>query len=330
MGFPITRLRRLRNTENLRSMFTQTQISVKNLVMPLFVKEGKNIKHPILSMPGNFQFSIDNLLKEVKEIVELDILAVILFGIPDKKDALGKGAYAKDGIVQRAISEIKNKFDKLVVIADDCLCEYTSHGHCGVVKKHGKSFVIDNDASLELIAKTAVSQAKAGADIIAPSGMMDGMVKSIRMGLDSLSFSHIPIMSYSAKFASAFYGPFRDAAESQPKFGDRKTYQMNIANSDEAMREIQFDIEEGADIIMVKPALSYLDIIRRAKDKFNIPIAAYNVSGEFAMVKAASKMGWLDENRTIIEILTSIKRAGANIIITYHAKEVAKSLSIIR
>jgi porphobilinogen synthase len=303
-------------------MIRQTRITPDNLIMPLFVRPGKNVKKPISSMPGNFQLSVDNLIKEARQIKDLGIPAVLLFGIPKKKDNLATEAYAKNGIVQQAISRIKQSVPGLVVITDVCLCEYTSHGHCGVIKNRE----LANDASLELLAKTALSHAKAGCDMVAPSAMLDGQVAAIRAILDDNNFSDMPIMAYSAKFASSFYGPFRQAAESAPQFGDRKSYQMDTANSDEALREIQLDLQEGADIVMVKPALAYLDIIRRVKERFNIPLAAYNVSGEFSMVKAAVQMGWLDEKRIILEILNSIRRAGADLIITYHAKEVASWL----
>jgi len=313
-------------------MIQQTHIAPDNLVMPLFVRPGKNIKKPIPSMPGNFQVSIDNLIKEARQVKNLGIPAVLLFGIPKKKDNLATEAYAKDGIIQQAISRIKEEVRDILVITDVCLCEYTASGHCGVIKKIKnqkskiKNYELDNDATLELLAKTALSHAQAGADMVAPSAMMDGQVSAIRQILDKNGYENLPIMAYSAKFASSFYGPFRQAAESKPQFGDRKSYQMDTANSDEALREVGLDIQEGADIVMVKPALAYLDIIRRVKEKFNIPLAAYNVSGEFAMVKSAAYQGWLDEKGIILEILYSIKRAGADIIITYHAKEVANWL----
>jgi len=340
MSFPQYRPRRMRKNENLRRLIRETQLSVDNLVMPYFVREGKNVKRAISSMPGNFQWSIDNLVKEIKETKELGIPGVILFGIPEKKDEKGSGAYAKNGIIQQAVKAVKDKVPEMVMITDLCLCEYTNHGHCGVIVNrkpltvnHGKrntvnfkQFEIDNGATLEILAKTAVSQAEAGADIIAPSGMMDGQVKTIRQALDENNFSNVPIMAYSAKYASAFYGPFREAAESPPKFGDRRSYQMDPSNWEEALREVQLDIEEGADIVMVKPALAYLDIIRLVKDKFHHPVAAYNVSGEFSMIKAASEKGWLEEEKIVFEVLTAIKRAGADIILTYFAKDVAKKL----
>lgn len=339
MSFPLVRLRRLRQSESIRKMVRETALSPDDFILPLFVCPGKNIRKLIRSMPGQFQLSIDQLLKEVREAKKMEILSLLLFGIPEKKDAVGSGAYAKDGIIQRAVREIKNKVPEMVVMTDLCFCEYTNHGHCGIVKGgHGswvmgrgkkthnsklktQDWFLDNDATLELIAKTAVVQAEAGADVIAPSGMIDGMVKTIRSALDKNGFTDKIILSYSGKYASAFYGPFREAAESPPQFGDRKSYQMDPANSREALREIALDIEEGADIVMVKPALAYLDIICRAKEKFNVPMAAYNVSGEYAMVKAAAKTGWIDEQKIVLEILTSIKRAGADLILTYHAKE---------
>ncbi len=322
MFFPAYRPRRLRKNENLRRLIRETKLSVDDLVYPLFAVEGKGVKKPITSMPGNFQMSVDHLLKEVKAAKDLGIPAVLLFGIPDEKDENATGAFRKDGIIQRATREIKDKVPDILVIADLCFCEYTSHGHCGCLKDGD----VDNDATLEMLAETAVSQAKAGADIVAPSAMMDGQIEAIRDGLDEAGLENTPIMAYSAKYASCFYGPFREAAESAPQFGDRKGYQMDPANSDEAMREIGLDIEEGADIIMVKPALPYLDIIRRAREEFDHPIAAYNVSGEFAMIKAAAQMGWLDGERAMLESLTAIKRAGADIILTYFAPEAAKLL----
>ena len=301
-------------------MVRETTLSVDDLILPLFVTFGKGIKNEIKSMPGHYQLSVDNLTKEVKEIKSLGIPAVILFGIPEHKDEVGSEAYNPKGIVQQAIKTIKNKAPELMVITDVCMCEYTSHGHCGMIKQGD----VDNDATLELLAKEALSHTKAGVDMVAPSDMMDGRVGAIRKILDENNFSHIPILSYAAKYASAFYGPFREAAESIPQFGDRRSYQMNPANSDEAIREVRFDIEEGADIIMVKPALPYLDIIRRVKQEFNYPVAAYNVSGEFSMIKAASKLGWMDGKRAMMESLISIKRAGADLILTYFAKEAAK------
>ena len=318
------RSRRLRQNVLLRGLIRETSLRRSKLVMPYFVRSGKGVRKPIDSMPGQFQFSIDMLVKDIRELKSRGVNAVILFGIPDRKDARASGAYSRNGIVQRAIMAIKDVLPDVITIADTCLCEYTDHGHCGVVIKKSGSFEIDNDRTLALLGRTALSQAKAGADIIAPSGMMDGMVSVIRSSLDMAGFTNTPIMSYSAKYASAFYGPFRDAAESPPRFGDRSSYQMDMANSDEAMREIELDIKEGADIIMVKPALAYLDIIRRAKERFCYPMAAYSVSGEYAMLKAAAHKGWLDEKKTVIEILTSIKRAGADIILTYWAKEASE------
>ena len=293
-----------------------------NLVYPLFAVPGKGVKKPINSMPGNFQMSVDHLVKEVQKTKDLGIPAVLLFGIPDQKDEVASGALAKDGIIQQAVRRIKDKVPDILVITDLCLCEYTSHGHCGMLDGHE----VDNDPTLEVLAETAVSQARAGADMVAPSAMMDGQVGAIRDALDEEGFDHIPIMAYSAKYASCFYGPFREAAESAPQFGDRKAYQMDPPNSDEAIREISLDVEEGADIIMVKPALAYLDVIRRAREEFDLPLAAYNVSGEFAMIKAAANLGWLDGERAMMETLTAIKRAGADIILTYFAQEAAKIL----
>jgi len=322
MYFPQYRPRRLRQNENLRRMVRETYLHVDDLIFPLFVQPGQGVKEPISSMPGNYRFSIDELVKEVKEIQQLGIPAIILFGIPEKKDEVGSEAYAKDGIIQRAIKAIKDTVPDIIVITDVCLCEYTSHGHCGVIK-NGE---VDNDATLSLLAKEAVSHAEAGADMVAPSDMMDGRVKAIREALDQAGFKHIPIMSYAVKYASAFYGPFREAAESAPQFGDRRSYQMDPPNAREAVREAELDVAEGADIIMVKPALPYLDIIYRVRKAVNRPIAAYNVSGELAMLKAAIANGWLEEKRVILEALTSIKRAGADLILTYFAKDVARWL----
>ena len=322
VSFPYLRLRRLRRTETLRALVRETRVDVGDLVYPVFVVEGKNIRQEVSSMPGILRFSPDQLDAEIEEVVNLKIPAVLLFGIPERKDELGSSAYDPQGVVQQAVRKIKKLAPQLLVITDVCLCEYTSHGHCGVVVGDQ----VDNDQTLPLLARTALSHAEAGADIVAPSDMMDGRVKAIREGLDKNGFQHIPILSYAAKYASAFYGPFREAAESAPKFGDRLSYQMDYHNLREALREIEQDINEGADIIMVKPALAYLDVIREARNNFNCPLAAFNVSGEYAMVKAAAKEGWLDEKRIVIEILTAIKRAGADIIITYHAKEVASWL----
>ena len=322
MRFPDYRPRRLRYNESLRTLIRETQLSISDLIQPLFVRPGRGIREPIPSMPGNYRFSVDELIKEIKEIKDRGILAIILFGIPEKKDRLGTDAYAKDGIIQRAVREIKEKVPDIIVITDVCLCEYTDHGHCGIIKD-GE---VDNDATLPLLGKIAVSQVQAGADIVAPSGMMDGGVMAIRKALDAAGFIHIPIMAYSAKYASAFYGPFRDAAESAPMFGDRRGYQMDPANAEEAIREVELDLAEGADIVMVKPALPYLDVIYRVKKAINRPLAAYNVSGEFSMIKAAIERGWLDE-KVILEVLTAIKRAGADLILTYFAKEVAAWLN---
>jgi porphobilinogen synthase len=303
-------------------MIRETSLSVNDLILPLFVIDGSGVKNPIPSMPGQYQLSIDNLVKTAKQACELGIPAIMLFGIPKSKDALATSAYAKNGIVQRAVSALKNKIPELVVITDVCLCQYTDHGHCGILEGN----IIDNDSTLDLLARTALSHAKAGADMVAPSDMMDGRVAEIRNILDENSLSNTPIMSYSAKYCSAYYGPFREAADSAPKFGDRKTYQMDPANALEAIREVTMDIEEGADIIMIKPALPYLDIICRIRDEIDLPVAAYNVSGEYAMIKAADKMGWIDGKKVMMETLTSIKRAGAEMILTYFAVEAAKEL----
>jgi len=319
MKYPTTRLRRLRYSSILRDMVRETHIRREDLIMPFFVCPGKSVQNPIKSMPGNYQLSVDKLLGEIKKSHDLGIKAILLFGIPDYKDSTGSSGYKNDGIIQIAVQRIKEKFDDIFVITDVCNCEYTDHGHCGIIKDND----VDNDPTLELLVKQALSHVKAGCDMVAPSDMMDGRVGAIRKGLDESGYYKIPIMSYAVKYSSAFYGPFRDAAESAPKFGDRKTYQMDPANSDEAVREAETDIAEGADIIMVKPALSFLDIIYRIKNKFSVPVAAYNVSGEFSMVKAASQNGWLDEEKIILEILTSIKRAGADIIISYHSREIA-------
>ena len=322
MQFPDYRPRRLRKNENFRRMIRETRLSVDNLIYPLFVVPGAKVKKPIASMPGNFQMSVDHIVREAARMKELGIPAILLFGIPEKKDEIASGALAKDGIIQRAVREIKDKVPDILVITDVCLCEYMSHGHCGMIEK-GE---VANDLTLEVLAEQAVSHARAGADMVAPSAMMDGQVGALREGLDEAGFDAVPIMAYSAKYASCFYGPFREAAESAPSFGDRRAYQMDPANSDEAMREITLDVEEGADIIMVKPALAYLDVIRRAKEEFDLPLAAYNVSGEFAMVKAAAQMGWIDGERAMLESLTAIRRAGADMIITYFAPEAAQIL----
>jgi porphobilinogen synthase len=303
-------------------MIRETHLRPDDFILPLFVRPGKGVKQPISSMPGHAQFSIDLLIKEVKEAKSLGILGVILFGIPEKKDELGSEAYAEDGIIQKALKAIKESVDGILVITDVCLCEYTSHGHCGVVKEEK----ILNDETLDLLARQALSHVRAGADMVAPSDMMDGRVGAIRKRLDENGFDDVPIMAYAAKYASSFYGPFRVAAESKPQFGDRRSYQMDPANGDEALREVRLDLEEGADIVMVKPALPYLDIIYRVKQTFNIPVAAYNVSGEFALIKAASQLGWVDGEQVMMESLTAIKRAGADLILTYFAKEAAKIL----
>ena len=303
-------------------MVRETVLQKEDFIYPIFVIEGENVKNPVSSMPGVFQFSLDQLANEIDEVVALGIPSVILFGVPSEKDATGTGAYHEHGIVQQGIRFVKERHPELVVIADTCLCEYTDHGHCGVVE--GEKVL--NDPSLELLVRTAVSQAEAGADIIAPSNMMDGFVVAIRQGLDAAGFIDIPIMSYAVKYASAYYGPFREAADSTPQFGDRKTYQMDPANRMEAMREAESDVEEGADFLIVKPALSYLDIIRDVKNNFVLPIVAYNVSGEYAMVKAAAQNGWIEEKKVVLETLTSMKRAGADIIMTYHAKDAARWL----
>jgi len=322
MKFPEYRPRRLRKNEIFRRMIRETHLGPEDLILPLFVCPGKSVRKPILSMPGNFQLSIDQLIEEVKEAKSLGISGIILFGIPEKKDEMGSQGYAEDGIVQRAIRSIKEKVDGILVMTDVCLCEYTSHGHCGVVKDGD----VVNDDTLELLARQALSHAKAGADMVAPSDMMDGRVGAIRDALDGNGFQDTPIMAYAAKYASSFYGPFREAAESPPQFGDRKSYQMDPANGDEALREVRLDLEEGADMVMVKPALPYLDIIYRVKQAFNIPVAAYNVSGEFALVKAAAQQGWVDGELVMMEVLTSIKRAGADVILTYFAKDAARKL----
>ena len=329
MRYPIYRSRRLRANENLRRLTRETSLSVDDLIMPLFVRPGKGVRNRISSMPGNYQLSVDELVKEAAKAAKLGIPAIILFGIPAKKDALGSEGYKKNNIVARAIQAIKDKVDDLLVITDVCLCEYTDHGHCGVVKKQksGTGFIIDNDATLELLARMALSHVEAGADMVAPSDMMDGRVEAIRNALDFAEFTNVPIMAYAAKYASAFYGPFREAAESPPQFGDRRSYQMDPPNADEAMREVALDIEEGADIVMVKPALPYLDVIFRVKHEFGYPVAAYNVSGEFSLVKAAAARKWVDEQKLVLEILTSIKRAGADMILTYHAMQAARWLA---
>ncbi len=323
MLFPDYRPRRLRQNEAFRRMIRETKLSVDDLILPLFAISGKGVKNPIESMPGQYQLSVDNLVKTSKEAFELGIPAVILFGIPNKKDPLATRAYAKDGIVQKATRALKEKLPDLAVITDVCLCQYTDHGHCGVIDGQN----IDNDASLDLLARTALSHAAAGADMVAPSDMMDGRVAEIRNILDENDFNNLPILSYAAKYCSAYYGPFRAAADSAPKFGDRRTYQMDPANALEAIREVSMDIEEGADIIMVKPALAYLDIICRIREETDLPVAAYNVSGEYSMIKAAAEKGWLDGKKVMMETLIAIKRAGADLILTYFAIEAAKELN---
>jgi len=322
--FPRLRLRRLRQTEPLRALVRETRLDVGDLVYPIFVVEGNGLKQEIASMPNVFRHSVDRLPQEAEEVARLGIPAVILFGIPDQKDEVGSAAYHPEGIIQRALGILKKSVPELIVVTDVCLCEYTSHGHCGVVT----GGQVDNDQTLPLLARTALSHAEAGADIVAPSDMMDGRVKVIRETLDEAGFQDTPILAYAAKYASAFYGPFRDAAESAPQFGNRLSHQMDPPNWREALREVEQDIVEGADMIMVKPALAYLDVIRRVRDSFNCPLAAYNVSGEYALVKTAAQNGWLDEKQVTLEILTAIKRAGADIIITYHAKEAARWLSL--
>ena len=323
MKFPIYRPRRLRSNARLRELVCETSLSPKNFIYPIFVGPGRNRARPINSMPGVAQLSVDRAIQECEETLAAGVPAVILFGIPEQKDSVGSEAYAENGIVQQAIRAIKEKLPELVIVTDVCLCEYTDHGHCGVIKNGA----VDNDSTIQLLAKEALSHARAGADIIAPSDMMDGRVGAIRTLLDESGFAEIPIMSYAAKYASGFYGPFREAAESTPQFGDRRSYQMDPANADEALREVALDIQEGADIVMVKPALAYLDIIYRVKQRFGYPVAAYNVSGEFSMIKAAGQNGWIDEERIMLEVLLAIKRAGADMILTYFAKDVARLLA---
>ncbi len=322
MRFPIYRPRRLRRNENFRRLIRETKLSVDDLIMPLFIVPGTRVTNPISSMPGIAQLSMDRAVEECKAIRDLGIPGVILFGIPDHKDAVGSDAYNDDGIIQRALQAIKEQVPGLLLITDVCFCEYTDHGHCGIIKGQD----VDNDATLEILVKESLSHARAGADMVAPSDMMDGRIGAIRQALDNEGFPHVPILAYSAKFASGFYGPFREAAESTPQFGDRRSYQMDPPNAEEALREVELDIAEGADIVMVKPALPYLDIIRRVKEKFGYPVAAYNVSGEYAMIKAAALNGWLDEQRVMMEALTGIKRAGADMILTYFAKDAARLL----
>ena len=320
--FPINRLRRLRANENFRRLVRETSVSIDDLIYPMFVVHGQRTAIEISSMPGCYQYSVDMLVNAAKELASLGIPGTILFGIPESKDALGSEAYAEDGIIQQAVRAIKDTVPDLLVMTDVCLCEYTDHGHCGIVEAGD----VQNDPTLDLLIKESLSHARAGADVIAPSDMMDGRVGAIRDALDDEGYENIPIMAYSAKYASAFYGPFREAAESAPQFGDRRSYQMDPANSEEALREVMLDIEEGADIVMVKPALSYLDVIHQVKTEFQMPVAAYNVSGEYAMIKAAAQNGWVDEKRVALEVLTSIKRAGADIILTYFAKSVVEWL----
>ncbi len=322
MNYPATRLRRLRNDERMRRLVRETTLAVEDLIYPVFVTRGKGIRKEIESMPGVFNFSIDKLLEELSTVKDLGIQAALIFGVPTEKDELATEAYSDEGVVQESLRVIKRELPELFIITDVCLCGYTSHGHCGVVRD-GR---VLNDPTLELLALTAHSHARAGADMVAPSDMMDGTVGAIRSHLDQAGYTDTPVMAYSAKFASSYYGPFREAAASSPKFGDRKSYQMDYGNAREALRKMNIDVESGADLIMVKPALAYLDIISRARDSFDCPLAAYNVSGEYALVKAASRLGWLEEREVVLENLTAIKRAGANVILTYHAKDVARWL----
>jgi len=324
MGYPIVKLSRLRENERLRSMVRESSLAVEDLIQPVFVHYGDKVKQEIPSMPGQFQYSVDNLTEQARRLFDMGIPAMLLFGVPQKKDEIGSDTWDdKNGVIQRALRAVRQAVPQMVLITDVCFCEYTTHGHCGVlVEREGKKF-IDHDATRENLALQAVSHCRAGADIVAPSGMIDGAVDIIRETLDGIGFGHKPIMSYAVKYASSFYGPFRQAAECSPAFGDRRSHQMDPANSDEALREVQLDIEEGADIVMVKPALAYLDIIHRVKDTFGMPTAAYNVSGEYAMVKAAAAQGWLEEKAVVLEILTSIRRAGADLMITYHAQDAA-------
>ncbi|HXW90700.1 MAG TPA: porphobilinogen synthase [Terriglobales bacterium] len=340
MGFPTIRLRRLRQNEALRSLVRETRLSPASLVYPMFVCPGEGVRKEVRSMPGVFNLSVDEAVQEARQAHSLGIPSVILFGLPDKKDEVASGAWADDGIVQRAARSIKSELPRLLLLGDVCLCEYMSHGHCGVVRAAGpqslgaavaapsaEDYEIVNDASLEILARTAVSLARAGVDVIAPSDMMDGRVGAIRKALDAAGFSHTPILSYAAKFASGFYGPFREAADSTPQFGDRRSYQMDGANLHEAMREMALDIEEGADILMVKPAMPYLDVIAAARERFDLPLAAYQVSGEYAMIEAAARNQWIDRERVLLEALISIRRAGATIILTYYAKQAARLLA---
>jgi porphobilinogen synthase len=322
MTFPIHRPRRLRGTPGLRDLVRETRLDAAQLILPLFVCPGQGVRNEISSMPGNHHLSVDRLVEEVGAARDDGVRSVILFGIPEKKDATGSEAFDDDAAVQSGVRALKEAFPDITVITDVCLCEYTDHGHCGVVREGS----VLNDPTLDLLARTAVSHAAAGADVVAPSDMMDGRVGAIRAALDEANHDAVPVMSYAAKYASAFYGPFREAADSAPQFGDRRSYQMDPANADEALREVELDLEEGADIVMVKPALAYLDIIRRVRDTFGVPVAAYNVSGEYSMLAAAADRGWLDRERTLLEVLTSIRRAGADIILTYHAREAARLL----
>ncbi|MFU8797419.1 MAG: porphobilinogen synthase [Gammaproteobacteria bacterium] len=324
MNFPTTRLRRLRQKPSIRHLIAETTLSLNDFVLPLFIRHGEGIKNPISSMPGHYQLSVDNIEKEIKEIKSLGLSSIMLFGIPEKKDGSGTDSYSKSGIIQTALRTIKNIDKELLVMTDVCFCEYTDHGHCGEL---GEDQEVDNDKTLLLLAKQAVSHAQAGSDVIVPSGMMDGKVSAIRTALDAAGFQHLPILSHSAKYSSSFYGAFREATECAPQFGDRKTYQMDPANSNEALREVALDIDEGADMVMVKPALSYLDVIYRVKQAFpGVPVAGYHVSGEFSMIKAAAANGWLDEKKVTLEAMLSIKRAGANFIVNYHCKDLARWL----
>jgi porphobilinogen synthase len=329
MSFPEVRMRRLRRNEAMRALVRETTLNPGDLIYPLFICPGEGVRKPIGSMPGVFNLSIDEAVKEAEEAAALGIGGLLLFGLPESKDEQGTGAYADDGIVQQALRALKNSSasKKLVLMGDVCLCEYTSHGHCGMIHKAGEDWEVENDSSLDLLAKTAVSQARAGADVVAPSDMMDGRVAAIRQGLDAAGFTDTPILSYASKFASAFYGPFREAADSAPQFGDRRSYQMDGANAREAMREIELDLNEGADMILMKPAMPYLDIVRAARDRFDVPMGAYQVSGEYSMLHAAFQRGWLDQNRAMLESLLGIRRAGADFIVTYFAKDAAKLLS---
>jgi len=326
MSYPEHRLSRLRGAAVLREMVAEHRLSVSDFIQPLFIHYGENVRSEIASMPGQFRLSVEQAIETVKKLCDAGIKAVLLFGLPEKKDAEGSDTWSDQGIIQQAVRAIKQTVPKMLVITDVCFCEYTEHGHCGIIGERNGQKVLDHDATLNNLALQVISHAKAGADMVAPSGMIDGMVGAIREALDQSGFSHLPVMAYSAKYASAFYGPFREAADGAPQFGDRRTYQMDVANSDEAIRETSLDIGEGADIVMVKPGLAFLDIVRRVKESFGLPTAVYNVSGEYAMVKAAAEKGWLSEKETVLEILTGMKRAGADLIITYHAADVARWL----